>query len=136
MVALCFHCKLRAVVRINIRTGKQCRGLCPACYADPEVRRLYLCLHCHKNLRRKTRGGVRCGSRGLCRTCYYVPEVRERYPRLRNTIDEDVVWTPERLPAEATEARPGSEDKIRIIQERLARGESLFGPRDVQIDLS
>lgn len=34
------------------------------------------------------------------------------------------------LPAESTSAQPGSDEKIRVLRERVARGEKLFHPSD------
>lgn len=39
-----------------------------------------------------------------------------------------------RLPAEPTSALPGTPDKIAVMRERAARGESLFHPQDATLD--
>lgn len=38
-----------------------------------------------------------------------------------------------RLPAEPTDTRPGSEERLRVMEERAARGESVFHPDDVSV---
>ena len=46
-----------------------------------------------------------------------------------DSIDLDTLEP--RQPIDATDAQPGSPDKIRILAERSARGEPLFGALDV-----
>src|SRR2546423_7813948 len=70
--------------------------------------------------------------RGLCWTCYYTPGVRERYPSTskfaRRGVGNFCGAAP--LPEFATDAMPGSEEKILILMERAARREALFHPDD------
>lgn len=73
--------------------------------------------------------------RGLCWTCYYTPGVPDQYPSTSpyayRGIANDNSSSP--LPAEPTGAAPGSEEKIRILCERAARGELLFHPGDARL---
>ena len=44
----------------------------------------------------------------------------------------DIDYEPLRIPA-PTEARPGSEEKVKVLQERLLAGEDLYHPDDASI---
>lgn len=83
-----------------------------------------LCQHCDRNPVQR--------SRGLCWSCFYSPGVRERYPpghRYRRGIGT----TRKRLPCEPTDAIPGTPEKIRVLMERVARGEELFHEEDASL---
>lgn len=69
--------------------------------------------------------------------CYGQPEILERYPspskfNPRRYEPPGGVITPHRMPATATAAKPGTEEKIAVMAERAKRGESVFHPRDGQ----
>ena len=85
-----------------------------------------LCIHCGKKKLNRPRG--------LCWTCYYAPGVKELYPPTskyaRRGVGGDNSSSP--LPAEPTDAMPGSEEKIAVLLARAERGESLFHPGDVR----
>lgn len=87
-----------------------------------------LCRHCRtKHVSRP---------RGLCSGCYYQPGVPQQYPstsiyarigiHARRTGVQSV-------PTEPTEAEPGSEEKIQILEARAERGERLHHPDDRRI---
>jgi hypothetical protein len=81
------------------------------------------CLHCQR------RPGIRC--RGLCKLCYRLLTQAQRkcYP-LGFRGEQGIVSGHGRLPAEPTDAVPGTEKKIRVLMARAERGEALFHPRD------
>lgn len=84
-----------------------------------------LCRHCHR------KEVIR--PRGLCWTCYYTPGLKDHYPSTSMFARRGVgIDGRGQIPAEPTDAPPGSEDKIRVMEERAARGESLFHPDDRQ----
>jgi hypothetical protein len=57
--------------------------------------------------------------------------VRHRYPYLeRRTADTDLRGTTP--PTEPTDAEPGTEEKIRVFQERIRKRQGLFHPRDAR----
>ena len=83
-----------------------------------------MCRHCQK---------VRSNRpRGLCWTCYYTPGVRELYPSTskfaRRGVGNFCGTAP--LPDSATDAGPGTEEKILILMERAAKRQALFHPGD------
>jgi hypothetical protein len=86
---------------------------------------LAVCLNC------RTRRANR--PRGLCGICYRHPPTREQYPELAPTAEDSPGgnnYTPP-LPAGPTRAQPGTETKIRVLEERRARGLQLWHPHDV-----
>jgi hypothetical protein len=100
-------------------------------------RKAVTCLHCK---RLKPHEG-----RGLCRTCYSQKSTRALYPlpeydrvsqakaarerQLALDSEGAGVWR-KPLPVEPTAALPGSEEKIRVMGERLAQGLHLHHPGD------
>jgi hypothetical protein len=72
--------------------------------------------------------------RGLCYSCYNSP-VRDFYPPETTRGNHSWCLSRKRLavPAEPTFARPGSPEKIEVMQERAARGEAVFHPEDRSI---
>lgn len=73
---------------------------------------------------------------GLCRKCYDELPAAERckYPQRRRR-GSPRTWSlaePTQLPGEPTEALPGTEEKLRVMVERLRRRQCLFHPRDAQ----
>lgn len=74
--------------------------------------------------------------RGLCWTCWRAPGVKELYPptsRYANRGVADRTSSHDVLPVEATDAEPGSEEKVRVLCERAARGEALHHPGDARV---
>ena len=76
---------------------------------------------------------------GLCSRCYYNPRIRNLYPigEFQNRKDGRLV--PNRfqvftdvpgLPDEPTNAQPGSEEKLLILEKRISQGKQLFHPQD------
>ena len=86
-----------------------------------------LCRHCDRNP--VTR------SRGLCWSCFYSPGVRERYPPDSKT-NRGLGMSRKRLACKPTDAIPGSPEKIRVLMERVARGEELFHEDDADLWLA
>jgi hypothetical protein len=75
--------------------------------------------------------------RGLCYFCYFDPKIRKRYPRLDSifarrgsSVEGGKGIVPARAP---TTALPGSEEKIRVMQERAAAGQTIFHPGDARL---
>lgn len=72
--------------------------------------------------------------RGLCRRCYLTPAVRAAFPSRRGERSAGACGsnvTPAPPPA-ATAARPGSEEKVLVLQERVSRGWQLWHPQDAE----
>ncbi len=83
-----------------------------------------ICRHC--NLHPVNR------PRGLCWSCYYAPGVRELYPSTSKYARRGVGnfnGNPD-LPSEATDALPGTEEKIAVLARRAALRQSLWHPDD------
>lgn len=81
------------------------------------------CKHCkHRNAARP---------RGLCYICYTLPGVREAYPALktlRRGVEDGYGY---RCMAPAgTVALPGTEEKIRVMEERASQGLNIWHPLD------
>jgi hypothetical protein len=87
-----------------------------------------ICRHCKKTKSNRPRG--------LCWSCYYKPGVRDLYPSTskfaRRGVGNFNGVAP--LPADSTDALPGSEAKILILMERAARREALWHPEDATMD--
>lgn len=129
----CRHCQTRPI-------GKP-RGLCFTCYARPEVRARYpsyleqkpiapgspVCRCCQDPTRRVNR------PRGMCWGCY-CSDRRSQCPSIspyagtQEITDRNGTQT---LPAEPTDAQPGTPEKIAVLAARAMRGEQLFHPDDV-----
>lgn len=88
------------------------------------------CIHC------KTRKGQRV--RRLCHSCYCDQAIRALYPINKTTVGfggrQDFNGQPRR-PSKPTRYIPGTEAKIRVMQLRASRGESVFHPDDVRCRL-
>jgi hypothetical protein len=87
-----------------------------------------VCRHCgHSRVNRP---------RGLCWSCYYKPGVRERYPSTskfaRHGIGNGNEMAP--LPTEPTRARPGSPEKVAVLEDRARRRQALWHPLDAGMD--
>lgn len=89
-----------------------------------------MCLHCRKRSARER-------PRGLCCFCYGDPFIRAAYPFGGNQnfgrkgVGSDIGGGYAQ-PAEASEALPGTEDKMLEMQRRAAQGVSLFHQRDAR----
>ena len=88
---------------------------------------MIICRHCEKSKVNRPRG--------LCWSCYYKPGVRDLYPSTskyaRRGVGNFCGQAP--LPAVATAAAPGSEEKIAILAERAKNRQSLWHPQDVTL---
>ena len=89
------------------------------------MRKKNLCRHC---------GDARISRpRGLCWSCYYTPGVRELYLRDagcgRRAIHGERGGCYE-LPAFPTNAWPGTDEKVKVLEERALLGTALFHPED------
>lgn len=84
------------------------------------------CKHCG----RTTRGA----SRGLCWPCFKKPHIRAMYPVIRNTAPlarmARALRVAFREPLEPTTTTPGTEERIRVYQQRVDAGEQVFHPKD------
>ena len=85
------------------------------------------CRHCGK--------GLSSRPRGLCWSCYYTPGLRELYPSTskfaRRGIDCRGRVEP---PAAPTKARPGSPEKVAILERRARLHQALWHPDDAPLD--
>ncbi|MBI3823506.1 MAG: hypothetical protein HY289_12625 [Planctomycetes bacterium] len=74
--------------------------------------------------------------RGLCWSCYYLPGVREKYPSTskfaRRGVGNFNGCPP--LPAFPTQARPGSPEKLALLEERARLRQNLWHPDDATLD--
>jgi hypothetical protein len=74
--------------------------------------------------------------RGLCWSCYYTPGVRERYPSTSKFAKRGVGngngLAP--LPSIPTRARPGSPEKVAVLEERARQRQALWHPFDAPMD--
>jgi hypothetical protein len=94
------------------------------------------CRHC------KNRLGYR--PRGLCSLCYFTPGIREQYPIDRENGSDAAngrAYTSRvarraarGLPAEPTDALPGTAEKVEVLRERAQQGVSLWHPLDSCMD--
>ena len=87
-----------------------------------------ICRHCHRV--HSTR------PRGLCWTCYYTPGVRDRFPSTSKFARRGVADFSglSALSAAPTSARPGTPEKVAILEERASLGLSLWHPYDATLD--
>jgi small neutral amino acid transporter SnatA (MarC family) len=88
-----------------------------------------VCLHC------KTRRRARAG--GLCHGCYFTPAIRMMYPPTEHPKHYSSPVgqkAPTRLPT-PTSARPGTEEKVRVLAQRAGSGEQLWHPLDAVGDM-
>ena len=74
--------------------------------------------------------------RGLCWSCYYTPGVRELYPSTSKFAQRGVGTLNRRveLPPEPTSARPGSAEKVWVLQQRARNHQALWHPDDAPMD--
>lgn len=82
-----------------------------------------MCLHCLQRAASRPRG--------LCAACYYDIGIRRCYP-IRLINHKPFAGRPcgAAVTPEPTNAAPGSEEKIRVLQERATRGQDLWHPLD------
>jgi len=93
-------------------------------------RPLELCRHCQTCKANRPRG--------LCWTCYYAHGVRELYPSTsqfacRGRRDRNGSSPPAPF---ATDAEPGSPEKVAILEERANMRVQLWHPLDARVELS
>src|SRR5258708_22035569 len=74
--------------------------------------------------------------RGMCWSCYYRPGVRKQYPPTSKSAGRGVgnFCGTAPLPAVSTDAAPGSEEKITILEERAKNRQSLWHPDDLTLE--
>jgi hypothetical protein len=87
-----------------------------------------LCRHCGRNRVNRPRG--------LCWSCYYTPGLRAQYPSTSKFAQRglDDFNGPALLPPRPTGARPGSPEKVAILQQRAQMRLSLWHPEDAPMD--
>jgi hypothetical protein len=134
----CYRHQLRAEGRYGGPTGT-CLDCGLPCHGSQDGAR---CQGCHRAHLATTAALApsapcrHCGQaraiqrRGLCHACYYTPGVRDLYPSTSKYGQRDLDRRDRPPPATPTSARPGSEAKVRVLEERAARGEALFHPLD------
>jgi len=78
-------------------------------------------------------------ARGLCTVCHRTPAVCCLYPPIRDCRRRQPevpdFFGRAKLPADATQAQPGSQDKVAVLEARAAAGLALFHPGDIRPDL-
>ena len=68
---------------------------------------------------------------GLCWGCYYRPGIRDLYPSTSIYANRGVGLSQKRRPLpEPTRARPGTPEKVAVLEARAEAGEHLWHPRD------
>lgn len=88
---------------------------------------LKACRHCQKNKVNRPRG--------LCWRCYYTPGVLELYPSTSKYARRSYQnFSGPAAPCEPTDALPGTEAKLRVLESRAANGQELFHDRDAKSD--
>lgn len=148
--ATCRRCKRPFVARGEVGVHFFGRALCYGCYHDarrhgglehypatghrgakgprgPYKRYVGPCRHCGAET-----GRVACRPRKLCEPCHKDDAIRRLYVPARDCLRRGV---PDRtgcqpVPAERTEAMPGSPEKVLAMCQRAERGEQLFHPQD------
>lgn len=88
-----------------------------------------ICRHCCKHRVNRPRG--------LCWSCYYTPGVTLLYPSTSKYAKRGVASdcnSQSDQPNHPTDALPGTEDKLAIMEERARRGYSVFHPDDAKKD--
>jgi hypothetical protein len=74
--------------------------------------------------------------RGLCWTCYYTPGLRDRYPSTSPFARRGIADRNGRmvLPPLPTAARPGSPEKVAVLELRARQHQTLWHPYDAPLD--
>jgi hypothetical protein len=87
-----------------------------------------LCRHCQRVKSNRPRG--------LCWSCYYTPGVREKFPSTSKFARRGVSDFNGRakLP-EPTTALPGTDAKVRVLEERARLGQTLWHPLDAKLEV-
>lgn len=85
-----------------------------------------ICRHCNRKKVNRPRG--------LCWSCYYTLGVRELYPSTSKYAYRGVgnLTGVRMLPTKPTDALPGSEEKVRVLEQRAAAGVVLWHPDDAK----
>ncbi|MBY0527332.1 MAG: hypothetical protein K2R98_28305 [Gemmataceae bacterium] len=87
------------------------------------------CRHCRERFAGRPRG--------LCGRCYYTPAIVALYPVAASKFNRrgvpDRTGTPP-LPPAATHARPGSPEKVAVLESRAELGVALWHPADEPMD--
>jgi hypothetical protein len=66
--------------------------------------------------------------------CYYTPGLKEKFAPVNSKgVHVEDFYGPADEDDESTDAQPGSEEKILILQRRASGNKSLFHPRDYNI---
>lgn len=90
-------------------------------------------LFCRQCLRK-----ARARFRGLCTYCYtpadFITPPRRKKARNPLPLPKRVKPYVPRPTPQPTTARPGSEDKIAVLAERLAQGQPLWAEKDLTLD--
>lgn len=113
------------------RAGRMCLACRGQVQRERREQRAALCRHC--KVKRVNR------HRGLCWTCYHTPSIRQAYAtdstygQIGHGADVAGGYA---LPDRPTDTIPGSEERIRVLQERAAQGVSLFHPADARRELT
>lgn len=71
-------------------------------------------------------------SRGLCASCHLDPSIRCLYNDVKSTGNRgpgNYYGNPQDMP-EPTLALPGTEEKLRVLEQRAALGQNLWHPLD------
>lgn len=88
-----------------------------------------LCRHCNTSEANRPRG--------LCWSCYYKPGVRQQYPSTSKYARRglsDIIGKV-KPPTNPTSARPGSPEKVAILEQRARAKQSLWHKDDATLDL-
>jgi len=74
--------------------------------------------------------------RGLCWSCYYTPGLRDLYPSTSKFARHGIgdFLGPVKRPIMPTPARPGSPEKVAILEERARLHQELWHPFDAPLD--
>jgi len=86
-----------------------------------------MCRHCQRVKSNRPRG--------LCWSCYYTPGVREKFPSTSKFARRGIsdFNGRARLP-EPTNALPGTEEKVRVLEQRAQLGQALWHALDAKLE--
>jgi hypothetical protein len=71
--------------------------------------------------------------RGLCWACFYTPGVRDLYQPVSKFGRRGLQSQGRSPPTSATEAAPGSPEKILVLMQRAELGQGLWHPEDADL---